>query len=117
MHDECLYFWSVRCVNRQTRELFTRTLVFDPKDKKGDEAIRACELLTSGCRDRRLVSFRQLFREITDEALNQLLGADRSFDSLFLTGYFEDDAGNCLDEGSCLAFPRQTGAADPSLSC
>jgi hypothetical protein len=103
----CVYLWSVRCINRQTKELFDRSLIFDAAlCRNADEARIIEDILADSNAHRRVVAFRHAFRECNEsEFAAQAKGASR-FGTFSIENYFEDEGCCPLDEVELVAIAK-----------
>jgi len=105
-HSERGYTWHFQCINRKTKELFDRQLVFDPSLCADDrERLTVYSLLANRSQHRKLLEFRKNFREVNEEGLMDYVKEHEQggFGGVCLDNYFEDEDGNCLDEVDFMA--------------
>jgi hypothetical protein len=91
--------WRVSCVNRQTRELFERDLFLDITTAPTEDRRRIKHILDSD-NHRAMLKYRHLFREqaLPEGERDQKAMARGRFSAVSLSSYYEDEAGNPLDE-------------------
>lgn len=114
MHDT-LFWWKVRGIDTRTRKLFDRYFVFDPPSDLPDEALRdAREVMDHKRRRNELVKLRPMFREVEMDQLDQVMRGSRGSSCVSPSAnYFEDEAGNPLDEIDLIRI--RTGQRDPII--
>lgn len=86
--------WKIRCVNRNTKELFDRTLFLDPSTLPPEESAEAVAVLKGGRWDRRVLNYRGRFRELPATAVEARLDDATHAVVACLPDYFEDELGN-----------------------
>jgi hypothetical protein len=115
-HSERGYTWHFQCINRKTKELFDRQLVFDPSLCADDsERLTVYCLLANKSQHGKLLEFRRTFREVNEEGLVDYVKEHEQggFGGVCLDNYFEDEDGNYLDEVDFMAIV--SGQATPII--
>ena len=110
------YTWNIRCVNRRTKDLFNRQLVFDASlCAEDDERAALYSILADKSQHQKLVAFRRTFREVDEAGLLEYVQKHQrgGFGCVCLENYFEDDGCNQLDEVGLIAM--LSGQPDPII--
>lgn len=93
-----IIYWRVRCVNRQTKEMFDRILLLDEDNISPAERGELVSLLAEKRRQRELLGFRKFFKECNEEEFAAKALGCGQFSPVSMEGYFEDEAGSGLGE-------------------
>ena len=97
--DRCVYPWTVHCIDRESKQMFDRRLLFDPSLCASDEEVNAIEAILADRKlHRTLTKYRNAFREVDDEELKRAFEKCNSFNGVFVDDYFEDQDGKPMNE-------------------
>ena len=88
-----IILWNVRCLHRERKEFFDRTLQLDPSALTADELSHLLAALASSARWHEALAYRQAFREMQEQEVASLSSEPKALKGFSLPYYFEDDNG------------------------